>query len=181
MNNTTWFAPVILALALSGSGAAAAQDGSQTQTLQDGRTVVVATETAVCGKPSPYPDARFALALQFDCHDDVSGVQGAVFLGVASQPGETTPREYLAGVAQEYWPQLTETERAEQIHAGQFEFAGQSAEMLCIAGNDQGQTVGRAACVLNQPKTQMIFHMRSTGQSQALGVMLMVLTGLTIR
>lgn len=75
MKITTGFAPVILAFALSAPGAVAAQNGNVTQMLQDGRTIVVAAETTVCGRASPFPDACFAVALQFDCRHDGSGFE----------------------------------------------------------------------------------------------------------
>lgn len=170
-----------LIAALAGPGAGAAQTANLSQTLEDGRTLVVAPETEVCGRPSPYDDNRFAISVQFDCRDAISGVSGSVFLGVAEQPGETTPREYLEGIAEDYWPDLSPSERAAQIETGTAEFSGVSVEVVCVAASDSEATIAHAACVLSQPRTQVIMHMRSTGVPQALGVLAMALTGMAIR
>ena len=68
------------AVARSTDGAIDASDTAQI--LRDGRTLVAMPETKVCGTPSLYDD-RFAISLRFDCADEISGVSGSVFLGVA--------------------------------------------------------------------------------------------------
>jgi hypothetical protein len=172
----------LIALAiLSGHGRVAAQSLVLTQSLQDGRTIIVAPATAVCGHPLPYNDARFALSLRFDCRDTVSGVEGSVFLGAAARPGETTPSEYLAGIAEDYWPALTPAQRLGQMITGDAELASGKAELICIAVSDREQTVAHGACVLDQPKTQVIVHMRSSSIRDAYGVMILALSGVSIR
>ena len=178
---TVWLAFPALLAAFKMEGSGAAQPIDQARVLQDGRIITVAAETVACGTPSPAADPRFAIALSFECRDPISGVSGAAFLGVAEVPGETTPREYLASVGEDFWPHMTPALRSEQIQTATAEFSGREVELMCIAAGDREGTTAEATCVLSQPRTQVIMHMRSTGVQEAYGVMLMFLTGVSVR
>ncbi len=174
---------MIVSLALSGLLASAALNplpAGQTITLQDGRTVSVADRTAPCGAPTPVTDDRFALAVTFACRDTISGVSGAGSFGVGRQAGETTPREFLMSVADEYFADAEPTIRYEQIKAVPAEISGVPVDLMCVAAEDREGTFGETTCVLAQPRTQVIINARSTGIQEAYGVMLMFLSGVLL-
>ena len=164
--------------ALMSGGAAQAQD--QTHVLQDGRTIVVAS-TPACRAATPATDPRFAIALALECRDEISGVGGAGHALIGREGGETTPREYLASVAAEMFPDADAAEQAAQIRTVQTELSGGTYDMLCVSGRDREGTFGAATCVLAQPRTQVIVHGQGTGIEQAYGVIVMFLSGVAIR
>jgi hypothetical protein len=169
----------LVALVLGGAGAAQAQD--LTHVLQNGRTIVVPVRTEVCGAPEQEAQPRFAIAAWLNCRDAISGVGGTGYVLVGREGGQTTPREFLATVAAEMFPDASAAEQAEEIRSVQTEFSGDTYEMLCVAGRDREGTFGDATCVLAQPRTQVILNGRSTGIEQAYGVIVMFLSGVTIR
>lgn len=160
-------------------GAVQAQD--LTHVLQDGRTITVPGETAACVATTPAVDPRFAIALALECRDRISGVGGTGYALIGREGGETTPREYLASVAAQMFPDADAAEQAAQIQSVQTEFSGGTFEMLCVSGRDREATFGAATCVLAQPRTQVIVHGQSTGIEQAYGVIVMFLSGVTLR
>lgn len=175
---TIWPGLSALLFALMSGAAAQAQD--QTHVLQDGRTIVVAS-TPVCRATTPATDPRFAIALALECRDEISGVGGAGHALIGREGGETTPREYLASVAAEMFPDADAAEQAAQIRTVQTELSGGTYDMLCVSGRDREGTFGAATCVLAQPRTQVIVHGQGTGIEQAYGVIVMFLSGVAIR
>ena len=169
----------LAALVLSGAGAVQAQE--LTHVLQDGRTITVPGETAACSATTPAVDPRFAIALALECRDRISGVGGTGYVLIGREGGETTPREYLASVAADMFPDATAAEQAEQIQLVRTEFSGGTFDMLCVSGRDQAATFGAATCVLSQPRTQVVVNGHSTGVEQAYGVIVMFLSGVSIR
>ena len=176
---TIWpgFFASLFALVVSG-GAAVAQD--QTHVLQDGRTIVVAS-TPACTATTPATDPRFAIALALECRDRISGVGGSGHALIGREGGETTPREYLASVAAEMFPDADAAEQAALIRSVQTEFSGGTHDMLCVSGRDREGTFAAATCVLSQPRTQVIVHGQGAGLEQAWSVIVMFLSGVTIR
>lgn len=167
----------LFALMLGG----AVQAPVRTHVLQDGRTITVPGETAACGATTPAMNPRFAIALALECRDRISGVGGSGYVLIGRNGGETTPREYLASVAAQMFPDADATEQAAKIQSVQTEFSGGTFEMLCVSGRDREATFGAATCVLSQPRTQVIVNGHSTGIEQAYGVIVMFLSGVSIR
>jgi hypothetical protein len=160
------------------AGSATAQDLSHQ--LQDGRTLTVMAETP-CGAPRREDDARMAFLVTFTCLDDVSGLAGEGFFAVGAQPGETTPREYLLAIAEEYWPERSaEAREAEIIPATATGMSGSFA-VLCVLAADAEQARGEATCVVDHPRTQVIMQGRSSGAEAALGVLTMFISGVSVR
>lgn len=178
---TVWVALPGLMAALTMNGSSAAEPLGQTHVLQDGRSITVAAQTVPCGTSTPVDDPRFAIAESFACRDAISGLAGTAFFGVGQVAGETTPREYLESVGADYWPDMTPAARSDQIQTALAEFSGTENELMCIAAADSDGTTAEATCVLSQPRTQVIMHMRSVGVQEAYGVMLMFLTGVSVR
>ena len=170
-----------LLIALAVAGAALAQTPARTHLLPDGRTVSVADKTPPCDPVTDGQDPMFAIVARSDCRDAISGLSGGASILVGRQPGETTPREYLQSVAAEYWPHLSPAERDEEIRAGEIKFSGETHTMICAGAHDREGTFGEVRCVLDQPRTQVIIGARSTGLQEAYGVMLMFLSGVSIR
>ena len=180
-----------LLIALATVGMASAQTPGQaptrTHALLDGRTVSVADKTPPCDPVTDGQDPMFAIVVRSDCRDAVTGISGVssisggASIAVGRQPGETTPREYLQSVAADYWPHLSAAERDEEIRAGEIKFSGETHTMICAGAHDQEGTFGEVMCVLDQPRTQVIIGARSTGLQEAYGVMLMFLSGVSIR
>lgn len=153
----------------------------QAYALADGRTVTMAAQTLPCGVPTAATDARFALAVTFACRDTISGVSGTGSFGVGQQAGETTPREFLATVADELFSDIEPALRYEQIKTVQAEFSGNPVELICVAAGNREETFGETTCLLAQPRSQMIINARSTSVQNAYGVMLMFLSGVAVR
>lgn len=168
-----------LAIATVWAGCAAAQD--HTATLQDGKVVTVPATTDVCGTPNAMSDPRFAVALAFGCDDPISGATGEGSLVIAAQPGQTTPRDYLVQSAARYLPQGTEAERASLLTQATLTLSSGDHAFLCLPIENPDRTFGEATCVLDQPKTQLMVAAQSHDVNQALGVVLMFMSGVTIR
>ena len=163
------------------AGAGDVQAQELTHVLQDGRTIVVPTATPACSATTPAVDPRFAIALALECEDRISGVGGTGYALIGLNGGETTPREYLISVAAQMFADEDAAEQAAQIQSVQTEFSGATFEMLCVSGRDREATFGAATCVLSQPRTQVILNGHSTGIEQAYAVIVMFLSGVTIR
>lgn len=149
--------------------------------LQDGRTVTVADKTIPCDSPTVQADPRMAISVMAECRDVISGVAGQAFLVVGREAGETSPAEYLASAAAEYWPGDEASLRDQRIKTVQVEFSEVQHEMMCLPAVNAAGTGAAVTCVLSQPKTQFIIEAHSTGPQEAYGVMLMFLTGVMVR
>jgi hypothetical protein len=160
------------------AGSATAQERSHR--LQDGRILTVTAETP-CGAPRPEEDPRFAFLVTFSCFDDVSGVSGEGFFAVGAQAGETTPEEYLLGIAEEYWPDLSVEARKSRIVPATGTGRQGSLAVLCLFGADAEQARGEATCVVDHPRTQVIMHARSSEAEAALGVLTMFISGVSVQ
>jgi len=179
MNLASPLSGLLVALAVAGS--ASSQTPPRTHLLPDGRTVSVADKTLPCDPAIDGQDPMFAIVVRSDCRDAISGFSGGASIAVGRQPGETTPREYLQSVAADYWPHLSLAERDEEIRTAEFKFSDETHTMICAGAHDREGTFGEVMCVLDQPRTQVIIGARSTGLQEAYGVMLMFLTGVSIR